>query len=45
MTDSSVCMILVSIHWKLANESAYCCKAGKMTAIGVAKPWNHVKSL
>jgi len=45
MTDSSLCIILVSIHLKLANESGDSHKAGKMTAIVVAKLQNNVKSL
>jgi hypothetical protein len=45
MTDSSVCIILVSIHWKLANQSGGCYKAREMAAIEVAKPQNYLKSL
>lgn len=37
MTDSSLCIILVSIHWKLANESGDSLLVGKRAAILVAK--------
>ena len=45
MTDSSLCIILVSIHWKIANESSHSHKAGTMTAIVAANPENNTKSL
>jgi hypothetical protein len=45
MTDSSVCMILVSIHWSLAIDAGASYKARKMTAIAGAKPKNSAKSL
>lgn len=45
MTDSSLCINLVSIHWKLANEPGDLNRAGKIIAIVVARPQNHPESL
>lgn len=45
MTDSSLCMNLVSIHWKLANVSAEAHKALKTAARVSPESKNPAKTL